>query len=167
MPNPTPPPDPLRPTDDTARALGRSLIEAARYGALAALNPETGRPTISRIAVATGPCGHPLTLVSDLSQHTRALRANPLAALLLGEPGSRGDPLTHPRISLDVTAEFVARTDPQHDTLRAHYLRLRPKSRLYVDFADFSFVRLRVVTAALNGGFGKAFALDARDLGLG
>ena len=47
---------------------------------------------VSRIAIATHADGAPMALVSDLSNHTKALRENPSASLLLGEPGDRGDP---------------------------------------------------------------------------
>lgn len=157
-------PSPIRPTDDEARALARSLIDGARHGALAFRHPDTGLPAISRIAVARDPQAQPLTLISSLALHSRALRAAPRAALLLGEPGARGDPLTHPRLSLDVEAAFVGRDTPEHAALRGHYLRQQPKAKLYVDFGDFAFVRLVPTGAALNGGFGRAFLLTAADL---
>jgi hypothetical protein len=168
MPEPDPArqPSPIRPTDDDARRLGRALIDGAAFGALAVLHPDTGLPHVTRIAIAAGPCGHPVTLISELSLHTRALLADPRASVLLGEPGPRGDPLTHPRITLQVLAEFLRHGTPDHAALRAHYLRRQPKAKLYVDFADFAFARLRVQGAALNGGFGKAFDLAPADLGL-
>lgn len=156
--------NPIRPTDDEARGLARGLLAGARHGALAVLDPATGAPAVTRIAVALDPDATPLTLVSDLSSHTRALRADPRASLLLGEPGERGDPLTYPRITLAVEVVFVLRDSPDHAALRDHWVARRPKSKLYVDFADFSFVRLRPALAALNGGFGKAFELTADDL---
>lgn len=159
-------PSPIRPTDDAARSIGRELIDGAAFGALAVLHPDTGLPHVTRIAVVAGPCGHPLTLISELSLHTRALLADPRASLLLGEPGPRGDPLTHPRITLQVVAEFIRHATPDHAALRVHYLRRQPKAKLYVDFTDFAFARLRVQGAALNGGFGKAFELMPADLGL-
>lgn len=157
-------PSPIRPTDDDARTLARSLIDSARHGALAFRHPETGLPAASRIAVARDAEGAPLTLISSLALHSRALRAEPRAALLLGEPGARGDPLTHPRLSLDIAAAFVERDTEDHATLRSHYLRQQPKAKLYVDFGDFAFVRLVPTGAALNGGFGRAFVLTAEDL---
>jgi putative heme iron utilization protein len=71
--------DPIRPTDDEARALARELIDTARFGALGVTDPETGAPMVTRIAVVPGPDGLPLTLVSTLSSHTAALDANPPA----------------------------------------------------------------------------------------
>lgn len=157
---------PLRPTDDEARALARRLIDTARHGALGVLDPATGAPVVTRIAVVPGPDGAPLTLVSDLALHTRALRADPRASLLVGEPGPRGDPLAHPRLTLAVRAVFVAPDDPARPALRDHVLARQPKAKLYIDFPDFHLVRLRVLSAALNGGFGRAFALTPEDLGL-
>ena len=159
-------PSPIRPTDAEARALARRLIAEARHGALAVLHPDSGAPHVTRIAVGTDPDGQPLTLISSLSLHTRALQAQPRACLLLGEPGPRGDPLTHPRLSLDIDAEFLPR-GALHERLRDHWLGQHPKARLYIDFADFAFVRLRPAGAALNGGFGKAYSLTAADLGTG
>ena len=154
---------PIRPTDDQARALARSLIDAARFGALATLDA-AGAPLVTRVAIGTDDTGTPLTLVSDLSAHTRAMRADARVSLLLGEPGTRGDPLTHPRLSVQARATFVPRNDPAHPALRARWLDTHPKSQLYIDFADFSFVRLAPTSAALNGGFGRAFDLTPADL---
>ena len=157
---------PIRPTDDEARALGRGLIDTATFGALGVRAPETGMPMVSRVAVATDAAGHPITLISDLSHHTRALRADPACSLLAGEPGGKGDPLTHPRITLQCQASFVDRGSDEHQGLRSRYLAHQPKAQLYIDFGDFRFVRLQVTAAYLNGGFGKAFVLTPNDLGL-
>lgn len=155
---------PIRPTDAEARQLARDLIDSARYGALAVSDPDTGAPMVSRIAVVPGPDGLPLSLVSDLSQHSDALKANPACALLLGEPGAKGDPLTYPRLSLTARARFLRHGEDGHAGLAAHYLRHQPKAKLYIGFADFSLLLFEVTGAALNGGFGKAYRLAAEDL---
>ncbi len=80
------------------------------------------------------------------------------------EPGPRGDPLNSARLSVSVTAHFVANSDPARTPLRDLWLRDHPKSKLYVDFADFSFVRFEIIGASLNGGFGRAYRLTATDL---
>ncbi|MEL6120865.1 MAG: pyridoxamine 5-phosphate oxidase [Pseudomonadota bacterium] len=156
--------DPIRPTDDDARNLGRDLIVAARFGAIAVTDPETQSPAVTRIAVGTTPDGTPVTLISDLSSHTTALRANTRCSLLLGEPGPKGDPLTHPRITLDCQASFLMKGEDGYDDMRDHYLISHPKSKLYIDFLDFNFVIFDILDARLNGGFGKAFRLSADDL---
>jgi hypothetical protein len=158
---------PIRETDDEARALARQLIDAARHGALAVRDPESGHPVVSRVAVATDPEGRPVSLVSDLSHHTQALKSDPACSLLLGEPGPRGDPLTHPRITLIATARFLRHGAPGHADLAAHYLTQQPKAQLYIGFTDFSFLRFEVSRALLNGGFGKAYVLEPDDLAPG
>ncbi len=155
---------PIRPTDDEARDLARSLIAAARHAALGVLHPDTGLPFVTRVALGQSPDGAPLTLISSLALHTRALRASPMASLLIGEPPAKGDPLAFPRLTLTATASFIERGGEEHEKLRRHYLVTQPKAKLYIDFADFSFVCFRALTAALNGGFGKAYELGPDDL---
>lgn len=157
---------PINPTDQDARKLAQSLMANARTAALAVLHPDTGAPTVSRIAIGRDPDGIPMSLVSTLSFHTRALDHDARASLLMGETGTKGDPLTHPRVTLSVTAKFIDRATDDHQRLRTHWLGLQPKAKLYVDFADFCFVRFVVSEAALNGGFGQAYILMPVDLGL-
>ncbi len=158
--------NPIRDTDAEARSLGRRLIDEARWGAIGVVSAKTGRPEVTRIAVATDPRGQPLTLISELSTHTAALKADPRCSLLVGEPGDRGDPLNHPRITLDCLARITPHEGAAYAALRDHYLAQHPKAKLYIDFTDFVFATLTVQSAALNGGFGKAFELTAADLGL-
>jgi putative heme iron utilization protein len=151
--------DPIRPTDAEARALARGLIDRARFAALAVIEPETGAPMVTRIALVPGPDGAPLTLISTLSSHTAALEADPACSLLIGEPGAKGDPLTHPRLTLQAVAEPADKAG-----LKAHYLELYPKAQLYFDFGDFRMIRFAPRLGLLNGGFGKAYRLSAEDL---
>lgn len=163
-PDDAPRPDPIRPTDDAARALARDLIASARFGALGVIDPMTGSPAVTRIALGQGPAGGLWTLVSGLSAHTRALRATPAAGLLVGEPGPKGDPLTHPRLSLQVEAVPLPREAAGFTAMRARWLADHPKSKLYIDLPDFFFFEFRIRSGALNGGFGRAFLLDPADL---
>ncbi len=156
-------PSPIRPTNDEARQIARDLIKHAHFGSLAVLHPDTSLPHVTRIAIGTNLSGKPLTLISDLAFHTAALRQNPNCSLLLGEPGAKGDPLTHPRITLLCKARFLSRSAPDHIQIRAHYLTHQPKAKLYVDFADFNFTLFEIQSASLNGGFGKAYSLSAKD----
>ncbi len=153
----------LRETDDAARTQARTLLRGARFATLAVIDPGTGFPNASRVLLAPAPDGVPAILVSSLSAHTRALLADPRCSLLVGEPG-KGDPLAHPRLSVQAEAESVARDSRMHGWLRERFLARHPKSALYIDFGDFRFVVLKPVRASLNGGFGKAYALEAEDL---
>jgi hypothetical protein len=68
--------DPVRPADDDARALARPLLADARFGALATLEPGSGHPMASRVAVA-------LDADSDAGRRARErwLAVHPKAAL--------------------------------------------------------------------------------------
>ncbi len=151
--------DPIRPTDDDARALAHGLIADARFAALAVIDPDTKAPTVTRIALVPGPDGVPLSLISTLSSHTQALDANPICSLLIGEPGPKGDPLTHPRLTLQAQAEIADKA-----ALKDHYLHHYQKAQLYYDFGDFRLTRFAPLGGLLNGGFGKAFRLTAADI---
>lgn len=156
--------DPIQPTNDDARQTARDLLASATFAALGVLDPETAAPVVTRIALAVTGDGAITTLISDLSSHTVALRANPTASLLVGEPADKGDPLTHPRMSIAAQAEFIPRQIEDSRRIRDHWLEHRPKSKLYIDFADFHFVRFAPLSIALNGGFGKAYSLTPDDL---
>ncbi len=157
--------NPIRPTDDDARALAQSLMRDARFCAIATLD-EAGAPLTARIAFGQAKDGQPVSLISHLSHHTQALLRDPRCSLLVGEPGDKGDPLTHPRLTLQAKAQMIPRDHPDFERLQKGWLLSHPKSRLYIGFTDFVFARFEVSQAFLNGGFGKAFNLSTEDLGL-
>jgi len=158
------PKDPVQPADTEARELATRLIGAARFGALGVIDPATGYPAVTRIALGQGPEGGLFTLVSGLSAHSRALRADPRVSLLVGEPAAKGDPLAHPRLSLQAQAMPVAASEPRLAALAARWLDDHPKAKLYIDLPDFFFVEFRLLAGSLNGGFGRAFRLGPEDL---
>jgi heme iron utilization protein len=155
--------DPVHPADDAARDLAQGLLRNSRHAALAYTDAASKTPGISRIAIGFAD-GMPVTLISALSAHHAGLGGNPACAILLGDPGPKGDPLTHPRLMIQAHATFVARSDPHHGILRAAWLQTHPKARLYIDFADFTFALLTPQSAILNAGFGKAYRLMPADL---
>jgi len=160
----TDPISPIRDTDDAARATARNLLRGANIAAIAFADLETGAPGVARIGFGLAPDGMAISLVSDLALHTRALRQDPRAALMIGEPADRGDPLNSPRLSVTVMARFIDADSPDRASLRQAWLGHHPKARLYVDFADFHFVGFEILGAALNGGFGRAYRLAPADL---
>lgn len=163
MPDQPTRPDPVQPANDDARDLVRCLLSLG-HAALAWSDPDTGTPGISRIAFARDPEAGLLTLVSGLAPHFRALRDRPACALMLGEVGDKGDPLTHPRLMIRATAAFVDRNDPSRPGLRDRWLSRNPKAQVYIDLPDFAFVRLTPTSALLNGGFARAFHIPPEDL---
>ena len=152
------PPPAGRPYD--ARAAARHLLRTVRSGALATLTLE-GDPYASLVTVATLPDGSPVLPLSTLAVHTRHLMADPRCSLLLDSAG-KGDPLTHPRLT--VAARAVVATTEERSAWRSRFLRRHPKAEIYVDFGDFSFWRLDLKGARIIGGFGRIHMLDGPDL---
>ena len=142
-------------------ALARHLLRSIRAATLATLSPPPGFPLATLTAIATDHDGAPVLLASQLSAHTRNLDADGRCGLLLAQ-GGRGDPLAHPRLSLQgraARAEGALRA-----RLRKRYLAQNPKASLYADFGDFSFWRVDLEAVALNGGFGKAASFSGAEL---
>src|SRR6202044_970630 len=144
-------------------AVAKDLLRATRAGTLATIDRNTGHPFASLVNVATDSDGSPLILISKLSTHTANLEVDGRASLLLAASG-KGDPLAHPRLTLLGSFKQLGRDDAQAPRVRRRFLARHPKSELYAGFGDFSFWRLEVVSAHLNGGFARAADLKAADV---
>src|SRR5258708_17996979 len=91
--------------DDTPAPLGgtafesRKLLRAARSGALA---PAAcgGQPFASLVTPACAPDLSLLLLLSDLSEHTRHLRAEPRCSILVTGAAEGTNPQTAPRVTV-------------------------------------------------------------------
>ena len=142
-----------------AVADAKRLMRLSRTAALATLDNATGAPLTTLVGLASDFDGAPLFLMSTLARHTRHLAADARASLLLSEELGRGDPLNHPRVTLNGRIERAA--DPR---VRARYLQRNPKAKLYADFADFAFFRIEIESVHFNGGFGRAEALTPADI---
>src|SRR5690348_12028995 len=162
MPGRTPENAP-QPADFDPRAVAKTLLRATRAGTLATLDRNTGHPFASLVNVATDSDGSPLILVSRLSTHTANLEKDARVSILLAETG-KGDPLAHPRLTVLGAMLAVERESTDDARVRRRFLARHPKSELYAGFGDFSFWRMQVVSAHLNGGFARAADLKAADV---
>jgi heme iron utilization protein len=144
-------------------AVAKELLRATRAGALATIDRNTGHPFSSLVNVATDMDGSPLILISRLATHTANIEVDPRASVLLAAAG-KGDPLAHPRLTVLGAFVRIARDTPDAARAQRRFLSRHPKSRLYAGFGDFSFWRLHVVSAHLNGGFARAADLAASDI---
>src|SRR5580704_17183598 len=157
-------PETARPPEDfNPIAVAKDLLRATRAGALATLDRNTGHPFSSLVNVATDADGSPVILVSRLSTHTANLEVDSRASVLLASTG-KGDPLAHPRLTVLGAFTRIERGAADEERVQRRFLTRHPKSELYAGFADFSFWRLKVISAHLNGGFARAADLKASDL---
>jgi hypothetical protein len=100
----------------------------------------------------------PVFLISGLAEHTRNLRADARASLLV-HPRDDADPEASPRLTLlgDATA-FDA--DP---LLVTRYLRYQPNAARYLTLGDFAFFRLTPRRLRLVEGFGQMGWVEAQE----
>lgn len=148
----------MQPTPDfDAVRVTRSLLRRSRQGALATLAAGSGDPYCALVNVASHPDGSPILLISQLALHTRNILADNRVSLMLDERAA-GDPLEGARIMLGGRAEQA--TSGEADVLRRRYLAVHPPAEAFVDFRDFSFVRIRPTGLHLVAGFGRIVDLE-------
>jgi heme iron utilization protein len=142
----------------------RRLLTEARHATLGTLTAD-GAPFTSLAALAKDEALRPVIITSHLSGHTAHMERDARVSLLFSDVG-KGDPLAHPRLTLQGRAEAGRPGDGLYDVLRTVYLAQNPKAQLYVDLPGFWFWRIMPQTIALNGGFGKAWTGDWDGLAL-
>lgn len=146
-----------KPALDTPAREARLLLRAARAGTLA--TSAEGQPFASLVTPATAGDASVLLLLSDLSEHTRHLRADPrCAVMVVGEPGS-ANVQTAPRLT--ITGIAAIERDAR---LKERWVALHPYAAFYAGFGDFNLWRVRPVAASFIGGFARAHRLQQADL---
>lgn len=135
----------------------RRLLRECRAATLS--TAALGQPFAALVTPATTARGDILLLLSDLSEHTRHLRAEPRCALfVVGKPVD-ANPQTAPRVSITGLAEPI-----EESGWRERYLAVHPYAALYADFTDFHLWRITPAAALFVGGFARATRLGAADL---
>ncbi len=149
--------DPAVPTPTHAER-ARTLVGRGGDGALStvALEP-AGFPYGSFVLYAVDEAA-PVFLISEMAEHTRNLRADSRASLLVVEPGE-GEPLSRGRVTL--VGRCALATGAQQASARAAILAAHPSTSFYADFTDFNLWRLGVDAVRYIGGFGRMSWIDA------
>ncbi|MGB0748963.1 MAG: HugZ family protein [Magnetospiraceae bacterium] len=127
------------------------LLRVGRQAALGTLDVATGAPFVSLVTYATALDGAPLFLFSNLADHTKNLKADPRASLLVSAAGARRNPQTGPRVSLQGRMTALDR-----ETGLDRFLARHPAANQYARFADFNLYGLRPDTVHFVGGFARA-----------
>lgn len=137
---------------DNARA-ARRLIRLGDQAALA--TSREGRPYVSLVTYASDHAGRPILLLSGLSDHSKAIKADDRVALLVARTEGLANPQEGPRASL--IGRALANDDPQ---ARFRFLARHPQAARYADFPDFAFYSLAIERVHFVGGFARAVWLD-------
>ena len=140
-----------------ASLAARRLLRAARAGTLA--TSAEGQPFASLVTPATAPDGSVLLLLSELSEHTRHLRADPRCAVMVTGLATGTNAQTAPRLTL--TGIAALEPDP---VLKARWVARHPYAAFYAGFGDFSLWRIQVGAGLFIGGFASAHRLRRSEL---
>jgi hypothetical protein len=138
----------------------RTLLASLSTGTLGTIATEpAGFPYGSFVTYAAND-GDPLFFISALAEHTRNLKTDPRASLLVAEGGG-DDPLARARVTL------IGHCQPVADAERAQavetYLAVHPNAEYYIDFKDFGFWRLDVESLRYIGGYGRMSWVDIQE----
>ena len=110
-----------------------------------------GFPFGSVVGYALDAEARPLLLISRLAVHYRNLEADPRASLTVFDDDALADPSNAPRLTL--MGEFSLVTNDAN--AQAAYLARHPEAAEWIQFGDFSIMRMEVKDLFFVAGFGS------------
>lgn len=139
----------------------RLLLEQERFGTLStnALD-HPGFPFGSVVPYALAADGSIVLLASTLAEHTRNFLADPRVSLFVRDTKApKADPQTKARVTV------LGRIEPgSSDQAAELFEKANPKSRSYLQMADFALYRLKVEAVRFIGGFGRMSWIEGRKI---
>ncbi len=132
--------------------LAVELLSQARIATLATNSQVcVGYPFASMVELAVDNSGLPLLLLSGLAMHSKNLRDDPRASLLVTATSESNS------VSL-ARATFVGECQPADDSsqkkLKEQFLAANPQSKQWAGFGDFQIFELRLESIYVIAGFG-------------
>ncbi len=133
--------------DGSSSSIRRFL--RSHYQATVSTLGEGGTPYASVVHYACDQQGSPWFLFSDLAVHSRYLRQDPRASLLVWDSG--------PDLMECSRAAFMGeiRREEPDPALEGRLMCLLPSAEVYLDMPDFHFYRLEIRRIRWIGGFGE------------
>jgi putative heme iron utilization protein len=139
--------------------LARGLVSQAHFACLATLDRETGAPFASLVAIADDGGGRPLLVLSELSEHTKNLRARPESSLLISAEATAT--MDRPRVTLMGAVRWLA--GEEAGVAVARFLAVNPDAQQYAALPGFSPARFEITSVRFVGGFARATTLAVQD----
>lgn len=129
------------------------LLAANGQGTLATQSiKHDGFPFASVMPYALSNDRTPIFLISSMANHTRNVKADPKACLLVAADDA-GDRLAGSRVS--VIGRVIPVDEAKLANVRQSYLAKHPGSQQWVDFGDFAFYELQIEDIYIVAGFGS------------
>ena len=140
----------------------RALIESRSFGVLCTVSKRAqGYPFGSIVNFAVDKAGRPLFVLSDLAVHTKNLKQDPKASLVLYGEGAENDVLGTAR--MNVMGEVHRVPDAEVAAARSTFFGRHPDAEQYMAFADFAVYRMEINDIYYVGGFGMMGWIAASD----
>ena len=137
--------------EPTLAERSRTLMALGGTSSLATMSRKhPGYPYASVMPYATDGRGNPLFLISQMAIHTKNIRDEPRATLLVAEQA--GTSLGAARISIMGDVHEIGE-DEKPAAIEA-YLLTHPESRQWAGFGDFAMYQLQIKDIYFIGGFG-------------
>lgn len=135
----------------------RCYLRANRHGALATISLKMpGYPFGSIVPFTLDHRARPVILASRLAEHTKNIRADSRASLLVHE--SAADVQAASRLTVIGDAHPV---DSGLDSLKTRYLSIFPDAKRLFDLGDFTLFQIEPVQLRFIGGFGSIHWISA------
>ncbi|MDG2051917.1 MAG: DUF2470 domain-containing protein [Myxococcota bacterium] len=131
----------------------RTLLATCSRGTLSSFTQgESSYPYGSFVTFSvTGDC--PTFFVSELAEHTRNIREDDRASLMVVEDVAK-DPLANSRATL-LGRMVEVKEASSREQAQASYLKAHPSASRYIDYSDFNFWQLQVESIRYIGGYGR------------
>jgi len=113
-----------------------------------------GYPFPSLANYCTDANGQPVFFFSSMATHSKNLRANSKAALLVAQSDEVDGVLAGSRLTLMGNVVPIESSAADLDDIRDTYLQANPDARQWISFGDFQFYRLELVDIYFVAGFG-------------
>jgi putative heme iron utilization protein len=152
-------PQPLAPLPMPTHAeYARSLAATYVRGTLSTLDDE-GHPFGSVVLYVLDDRGQPVMLLSELAEHTKNIRRDGRASVLVSSTVMPGDdPMALPRVT--IIGSLLPVADDELPALRERFLAEHPSAENYVEFGDFGWWRLVLDSVRFVGGYGRMSWVD-------
>ncbi len=144
----------------------RTLLSQNQTGALATFSTKhPGFPFTSVATYSVSPNGEPIFFFSSMARHSKNLRSNPNASLLVNSKpaaAAQGGALAAGRVTVMGTIKPVDKDDIE--MVAQGYLAANPEAAQWLSFGDFQFYRMEIVDVYVVAGFGAMGWVNAEQL---
>jgi len=142
----------------TPAEYARNLAATYSLGTLSTLD-DAGYPFASAVQFVLDDRGAPVMFLSDLAEHTKNIRRDGRASVLVSSAVMPGDdPMSLPRVTL--VGSFALIDGDEATAARERFLAAHPTATSYIEFRDFGWWRLELTRVRFVGGYGRMSWVD-------